>query len=364
MNLTYTAKLTGNRDKLLALDEIYRQVQEMSEYMFDHFDWTDSKNNKFSKEIYAEIRQKFPQIHSKLVQKAMKEYGKFGKSKKAKKAINLPLIFDSQNFDIQFHDGYYDLFVKFLRLRFPIEGLRTIEKLKEGRVKQLSVKKFDDSSEYRVYFVCEVEEPREKDTGKTLGLDINARCQVLSDGKFFNTKELVHRKAEHRKGKGKQNIESFTINYVHCLTKEITRYCVAQDVKVLRLERLTNLRKKAGKEFGKQNRNFVVNNCLPYSMIRESLSYKCSRFGISIELINPAYTSQRCYKCGSLETSRFPRNALTCLNKDCGNRIHADLNGARNIETGKPVSMGQRLTRPSCTAKMKSSCHATATHHA
>ena len=347
MNLTFSANLTGNSAKLQALDRLYDQVQIMSTFMFHNFDWDNNENNKFSKSVYATIRTNFPDINSKLVQKSMKEYGKFGKTKHAKKPINLPLVFDNQNFDVKFENGYYNLFVKFLRLRFPIEGLRTIEKIKDKKIQQISIKKFNNT--FRIYFVCEIEKPHKRESGKTLGLDLNVKCQVLSDGKFFRTKELEHRKEEYRKNNGRKNIENYTKNYIHKLTNKIVHHLVSQDVKVLCLERLKHLRKRSSKEYGKKNRNYKVNNCFPYNMMREFLTYKCDLAGIDIENVNPAHTSDTCYKCNGTYTLRFPHNTITCYNPECLNMIHSDLNGARNIEIGKPISMGQRLTRPSCT---------------
>ena len=347
MNLTFSANLTGNKDKISALDRLYDQVQIMSTFMFHNFDWTNLENNKFSKSVYANIRTSFPDINSKLVQKSMKEYGKFGKAKRAKKPIALPLIFDNQNFDLKFENGYYNLFVKFLRLRFPIEGLRTIGKIKDKKVQQISIKRFN--GKYRIYFVCEVETPRKLDSGKTFGLDLNVKSQVLSDGKFFHSKELEHRKSEYRKNNGRKNVERFTRDYLHKLTNNIVHHLVAQDVKVLRLEQLKHLRKKSTKSYGKENKNYKVNNCFPYHMIRSFLEYKCALVGIDVENVNPAHTSDTCYKCGSTYTLRYPHNTISCYNSECLNMIHSDLNGARNILAGKPAKMGQRLTRPSST---------------
>jgi IS605 OrfB family transposase len=202
--------------------------------------------------------------------------------------------------------------------------------------------------------VCQVDVPS-TDTinGKTLGLDLNVRSQVLSNGKFFHTKEFEHRKEEFRKGNGRKNIDNFTRNYIHQLTNDIVSHLVAQDVKVLRLERLTNLRRRSGKSWGKENRNYKVNNCLPYFMIRSFLEYKCTMVEIKVEYVNPAHTSDTCYKCGSTYTLRFPREILNCYGNTCYNIINSDLNGARNIATGMPVSMSQRLTRSSSATKVK-----------
>lgn len=349
MNLTFSANIKGNFGKIAALGRVYDQVQDMSSFMFKNFDWSNKENNKYSKTIYSTLRNEFPEIHSKLVQKAMKEYGKFGKTKLAKKPINIPLIFDNQNFDVKFENGYYNLFVKLLRLRFPIEGLRTIEKIKNKKIQQISIKKFENSDNYRIYFVCEETSPHKRESGQILGLDLNVKSQVLSSGKFFHTKELAHRKDEYRKNKGKKNIDHFTKDYLHKVTNKIVKHLVSQDVKVLRLEKLTNLRKNKIKEYGKENRNYKIHNCFPYHMIRSFLEYKCQRVGIEVENVNPSHTSDTCYKCGSRDTIRFPREILSCYNSECLNVINSDLNGARNIAIGRPIAMGQRLTRPSCT---------------
>ena len=350
MRKTFTARLTGNRSKLKELDAVYGLMQKMSSFMFDEFDWSDPNNNKFSKDIYARLRAKFPSIHSKLVQKAMKEYGKFGKTKRAKKAIEIPLIFDSQNFDIRFREGYYDIFVKFLKVRFPVEGKRTIEKIRNLPIKQITVKKIN--GEYRIYFVCETEIPPVKKGGRVIGVDLNVDAQVSSDGKFFHCKNFSHRKDEYRKGKGRKNIDNFTRDHVHKLTNRIVRHADLSGVKVLRLEDLKNIRKRScskRRDPKERAKNHKVNNSFPFHMIRSLLEYKCALAGISVEYVNSAYTSQTCSKCGSLNTLREPRNTLTCF--DCSNVIHADLNGARNIARGKPRAMGQRLTHPSSAVK-------------
>jgi len=349
MRQTFSANLVGNKNKIAKLDSLYEQVQKLSLFMFNNIDWNDKNNNKFSKELYSNLRENFPDINSKLIQKAMKEYGKFGKAKIAKSPIEIPLIFDNQNFDLKFRNGYYDLFVKFLKLRFPIEGLRTIQKIKKKEIKQISIKKIDDV--YRIYFVCEVHTPELHKQGKILGLDLNVKSQVLSDGKFFHTKEFAHRKDEYRKNKGKKNIENFTKDYIHKITNAIVLHLIAQGVKVLRLEQLKHIRKKSRKSYGKENKNYKVNNCFPYNMMRLQLIYKCLMNGIDIEFVNPAHTSDTCYKCNSSNTLRKPREILICLNSECLNKIHSDLNGARNIVVGKPITMGQRMTRPSCTIK-------------
>jgi IS605 OrfB family transposase len=60
------------------------------------------------------------------------------------------------------------------------------------------------------------------------------------------------------------------------------------------------------------------------------LTYKAQLAGVPIEVVDPAYTSQTCAKCGHCRSSnRKNQSEFVC--KACGHRAHADKNAARNI---------------------------------
>jgi len=60
--------------------------------------------------------------------------------------------------------------------------------------------------------------------------------------------------------------------------------------------------------------------------IRERLEYKCHIHNISYTLVNAAYTSQTCHKCGHF--GKRKNDAFVC--KNCG-KMHADTNASKNI---------------------------------
>jgi transposase len=61
--------------------------------------------------------------------------------------------------------------------------------------------------------------------------------------------------------------------------------------------------------------------------IQQRLEFICQKEGISLENVNPAYTSQICHHCG-----RFgKRNGKTFVCPECG-KIDADINAAHNIK--------------------------------
>lgn len=56
------------------------------------------------------------------------------------------------------------------------------------------------------------------------------------------------------------------------------------------------------------------------------IEYKAKLEGISVEYVNPAYTSQRCPVCGSVHHAQD--RSYTC---SCGYHAHRDMLGAYNI---------------------------------
>ena len=70
------------------------------------------------------------------------------------------------------------------------------------------------------------------------------------------------------------------------------------------------------------------------SVIETKLQSLHEDFGIEIEYVNPAYTSQECSTCGWTEKkNRKSRDRFACRNKNCQTMLHADVNGARVIRS-------------------------------
>jgi transposase len=63
-----------------------------------------------------------------------------------------------------------------------------------------------------------------------------------------------------------------------------------------------------------------------FRQLQSFVEYKAHAVGITVEYVNPAYTSQSCSACGQLGTRR--RHRFEC---PCGFRAHADLNASWNL---------------------------------
>ncbi|WP_448587438.1 RNA-guided endonuclease TnpB family protein [Thermocrinis sp.] len=74
--------------------------------------------------------------------------------------------------------------------------------------------------------------------------------------------------------------------------------------------------------------------------VKEKLNRLKELFGIEIVEVNPAYTSQECSRCGYVdERNRKSTEEFEC--RACGKRIHAQVNGARNI--GRRSSLAELI---------------------
>ena len=84
--------------------------------------------------------------------------------------------------------------------------------------------------------------------------------------------------------------------------------------------------------------NRIIQNC-GRAVIRAKLADLQDRFGVTSEEANPAYTSQTCSCCGYVDKRNRPsQSTFRCL--WCGQRMHADVNAARNIGRRRASPIG------------------------
>lgn len=108
---------------------------------------------------------------------------------------------------------------------------------------------------------------------------------------------------------------------------------------VIAFEDLTRIRRLArkGTRTGRKRRNML--NQWPFSQLQEFAAYKAAAKGIRVIMVNPAYTSQRCNRCGYVDKGNRDRARFDCLR--CGHSDDADHNAALNIRDRAIQSLGQ-----------------------
>lgn len=190
--------------------------------------------------------------------------------------------------------------------------------------------------------VYNVAEPELKSDGNIMGIDLGIKCPAVSycsDGtvKFYGNgrkNKYMRRHYAYLRKKLQTSKKMKAVKRIndkeqrimrdidHKLSHDIVETAVAHNVKVIKLEQLQNIRSTTRKS--RKN-----NHCLhawSFYRLAQFIEYKAKLAGISVEYVNPAYTSQTCPVCGHVHHAN-DRN-YTC---ECGFHIHRDLLGAMNI---------------------------------
>ena len=190
--------------------------------------------------------------------------------------------------------------------------------------------------------VYEIAEPVYNSEGNVMGVDLGIKCPAvsyISDGniKFYGNgrkNKYMRRhyaylrkklqKAKHIDAVKRINDKEQRImrDIDHKLSHDIVETAVAHDVKVIKLERLANIRSTTRTS---RKNNHSLHNWSFYRLA-QFIEYKAKLAGITVEYVNPAYTSQTCPVCGHVHHA----NDRTYVCK-CGFHIHRDVLGAMNI---------------------------------
>jgi putative transposase len=126
----------------------------------------------------------------------------------------------------------------------------------------------------------------------------------------------------HRKQRRRMSYEN------HRATRAVVDYAATHRRAVV-MEKLENVRSKDSKI-----RGYSEKNQWAFAQFGSMLRYKCALRGIPLIEVDPAYTSQRCSRCGSIH--RPSGKQFICLT--CGHNDHRDANAAFNIaRRGMPI---------------------------
>lgn len=176
--------------------------------------------------------------------------------------------------------------------------------------------------------------------GIDLGINNIASCSTgkLISGKsrkeFKDSRNKIRSSLQSKGTKGSKKVLKRLSGYEkrrikwdnHNISKQIVKEAIDNNCGTIRMEKLTNIRKRT-KTFNKHLNRMVSN--WSYGELQSFVEYKAIARGIKVEYVNPAYTSQTCSQCGKL--GNRSSDEFTCTT--CG-ISHADINAARNIASG------------------------------
>jgi len=338
----------SNPIKLNKLQSTLSILQELAPiYLQDKLTQLETKSfqSAKSKDVYAKYRTLYPQINSGILQaflinldRAVKSY--IAWCKKKKKLVTfpknikafIPLRNDMFHFEYNKESKSFDAWFKFLRTYFPLKlckyhlkALADFESVSDSSI-------IEHKGELYLRLVFKTKE-QSFSTNNTLGIDLGiAKPIVCSDGKQFGSGAFIkHKKLEFGKKRAKnQKLKdqitlkqsNWTNDLNHKLSRELVDYCLLQNINVLGLEALKGGH-LANKKFRRYNWAFkdLINK----------IQYKAQNAGLKVVGVDPAYTSQRCHKCGDISRDNRQSQSLYRCGK-CFNTANADINAAKNIQ--------------------------------
>ena len=159
------------------------------------------------------------------------------------------------------------------------------------------------------------------------------RTKVFAQRRLAAAKKGSKRRAKAKAILSRRSVE-IAIARRHWLHERSTD--IARRFGTVALEKLaTSNMTRSGR--GKHGLNRSILN-QGWATFAQMLDYKLAERGGELFYVNPAYTSQTCSSCGSVDArSRKSQAVFECV--DCGHRAHADVNAAINILRRSPAGV-------------------------
>jgi putative transposase len=197
--------------------------------------------------------------------------------------------------------------------------------------------------------------------GAVLGVDLNVSgsLAVTSTGSFFGrADELEHERRQFERVMGglqqtgtqsahrtmthrARRFQSWKTDRVHTIAKRIVEEAVQHECGVIALEALDDIRDDMP--------NHPKFQQWVFRRLRDYVEYKAAERGITVETVDPEYTSQTCSDTRCHHTSEDNRTDDRFECEECGREYHADYNAAKNIATryvrDGSTSRSERATR-------------------
>ncbi len=117
-------------------------------------------------------------------------------------------------------------------------------------------------------------------------------------------------------------IANFRSTINHRYSKALIEYAVKNGYGTIQMENLTGI--KENLQFPRRLQHWT------YYDLQAKIEAKAKEHGIAVVKVDPAYTSQRCSKCGHIDADNRPKQEVFCCT-ECGYACNADFNASQNL---------------------------------
>ena len=260
------------------------------------------------------------------------------KHKKVKKIQNISIILDERLFDVEYQEiGEFDEFIRIklpyfekskkraITINVPIKHHKHSLKYSSwNRKKSVRLKKID--GKYFLDIIYEKQAPDKKLEGNSIGIDQGYnKLYITSENQQSKTDFKLLYLDISKKKQGSKNFKQILIERDKLINQEVNQLIKENDIKTIVIEDLKNVKKKS--KFSKSLNNKMQR--WSYNKFTRKLQSICEEQGIDLKKVSPAYTSQRCSKCGEIYEESRNGEKFICIS--CGYSEDADLNAAKNI---------------------------------
>src|SRR3989344_4352354 len=323
--------------ELIEIIKIYNQIVNF--HISKALGFKTISKMKLHSICYQEIRKMYPEFPSALSQCARDNAVEMLKGNKynpnTRKRLDSSIRFDLRTFKMFLDSGELNFTTIEGRNKYKIKIPDYFMKYKDWLIKGCTLG--IDKKRLKLKMIVEGIGFTHNITS-ILGIDLGLKnLAVLSNGTFIKSNYIrkIKRKYAYLRKKlqskgtrsAKRKLESlsgrerrFVKDCNHSLSKIIANVSYG----ITAMENLRNIRKgKKGKIFNRLRSNWS------YHQLREFIKYKVEELGNRLVLVNPKYTSQKCYKCGYIDKKNRNKGQFKCLS--CNYSCSADLNASRNI---------------------------------
>jgi len=254
---------------------------------------------------------------------------KYARSKTIKKVSSTNLIIPNQGITV----AGKIIKIPCLKLELPIFFSQPFDKINQIEI----------GKEF-AFISVSVKEPKPHVPETIMGVDRNTDKHVLVASNINTGKVLklgkecqhIHNKYKHIR-KNLQAKQTFSLlkkiknresrivrNINHQISKKLI--CEAKNNKaIIVLEELKNIRKTAR---ARRKQRYSLNSWSFYQL-GEMIEYKAKKYGVPVAYVEPQYTSQRCSRCGHIDSNNRKQKIFHCVK--CGVVENADANAGFNI---------------------------------
>ena len=352
MQVTVKIKLEPTKEQARLIKATTKEYIRLVNQIVADFVESDASLKYTSKTVVAELSSA---VKNQAIQDAKSIFKKYKKSVRAnsqrkpedQKQIKVPIlkkpvaVWNNQNYSIDGNIVSFPVIISDKSKRIEVKANLTDYQRERLTGKLGTLRITQKSGKYIAQIAVELSEQQSR-SGKIMGVDLGlkvpavvviegGKTKFVGNGRQNKFIKRKHRCVRRKLGRLKKlkaikkrhdKEQRWMKDQDHKISRQIVNFAKENNVAVIRMERLTNIRNTA-RTSRKNEKNL---HTWSFYRLAQYIEYKAILAGIKVEYVNPKHTSQKCPKCGEL--NKVNDRKYKC---GCGYKAHRDRVGAINM---------------------------------